>query len=147
MRSVSIFIALLVVSCCIASAQSSPTASSRVPTPAQINGTYKSGRNEFRILALGQNKLKVQFYGEWMTRSGYPNIGETIGETTIHGDVAILIPANSAGCKITLSFFTNRLKVDQEGLDADCGFGHNVVARGVYRRVKSGRPKFLPIPR
>jgi hypothetical protein len=38
------------------------------------------------------------------------------------------------------------MKVEQEGLDAECGFGHNVIATGMYRRVKAGRPKFIPIP-
>jgi hypothetical protein len=37
--------------------------------------------------------------------------------------------------------------VAEEGNDADCGFGHNVMATGTYRRVKAGKPKFIPIPR
>lgn len=118
---------------------------SRIVTAAQINGLYRYGRNDFRILALGRNKLKVQFNGEWMTRGGYPNIGEAIGEADIAGNVAVFIPGDTTRCKITLTFLTNRMEVTQEGLDSDCGFGHNVVATGTYRRVKSGRPKFIPI--
>jgi hypothetical protein len=118
----------------------------RVVTPAQINGVYKDGRNDFRVLALGHNKLQVQFNGEWMTRGGYPNLGEAIGEATIEGNVATFIPGDTTKCKITMTFFPNRMKVVQEGLDADCGFGHNVMASGTYRRVKAGRPKWIPIP-
>lgn len=117
----------------------------RVVTAAQINGLYRYGRNDFRILALGRKKLKVQFNGEWMTRGGYPNIGEAIGEADIVGNVATFIPGDTTKCKITLTFLTNRMKVTQEGLDAECGFGHNVVASGTYRRVKSGRPRFIPV--
>jgi hypothetical protein len=120
----------------------------RVVTAAHINGVYKSGRNEFRVLALGRNKLKVQFNGEWMTRGGYPNIGEAIGEATIVGNVATFIPGDTTQCKITMTFLpNNKLLVEQEGLDAECGFGHNVFARGTYRRVKAGKPKWIPIPK
>ena len=119
----------------------------RVVTTAQINGLYRYYRNEFRILALGHHKLKVQFNGEWMTRGGYPNIGEAIGEATIEGNVATFIPGDTTRCKITITFLTNRMEVQQEGFDSDCGFGHNVIARGSYRRVKAGKPRFIPIPK
>ncbi len=118
----------------------------RKVTPAQINGVYKDGRNDFRVLALGHNKLQVQFNGEWMTRGCYPNLGEAIGEAIIEGNVATFIPGDTTRCKITMTFFPNRMKVIQEGLDADCGFGHNVIATGTYRRVKAGKPKWIPIP-
>jgi hypothetical protein len=124
----------------------SPRPTLHAVTPAQINGLYKYYRNDFRILALGRNKLKVQFNGEWMTRAGYPNIGEAIGEATIEGNVAVFIPGDTTRCKITMTFLKNKMKVEQEGLDADCGFGHNVIATGTYRRVKAGKPKFIPIP-
>lgn len=124
-----------------------PLTPRRVVTAAQVNGLYRFQRNDFRILALGRYKLKVQFNGEWMTRGGYPNIGEAIGEADIVGNVAIFIPGDTTGCKITLTFLTNRMEVTQEGLDADCGFGHNVIATGTYRRVKGGKPRFIPITR
>ena len=116
-------------------------------TGAQVNGVYKYLRNDFRVMALGDNKLKVQFNGEWMTRGGYPNIGEAIGEATIVGNVATFIPGDTTKCKITMTFLpNNKMVVEQEGLDAECGFGHNVMASGTYRRVKAGKPKFIPIP-
>ena len=119
----------------------------RVVTAAQINGVYKSSGNDFRILALGHNKLQVQFNGEWMTRAGYPNIGEAIGEATIDGNVATFVPGDTKNCKITMTFLpSNKMVVTQEGSDAECGFGHNVMATGNYRRVKAGKPKWIPIP-
>jgi hypothetical protein len=119
----------------------------RSVTAAQINGLYTYGRNDFRVLSLGHNKLKVQFNGEWMTRGGYPNIGEAIGEAIIIGNVATFIPGDTTKCKITMTFLPhNQMVVQQEGFDADCGFGHNVMATGAYRRVKAGKPRFIPIP-
>ena len=117
----------------------------RAVTADQVNGLYRYGSSEFRILALGHHKLKVQFNGEWMTRGGYPNIGEAMGEATIEGNVASFIPGDTTNCKITMTFLTNRMEVTQEGSDADCGFGHNVMATGTYRRIKGGRPRFIPV--
>src|SRR5207253_3961122 len=108
----------------------STTAQTRLSvTASQINGVYRFQRNDFRVLALGHHKLKVQFNGEWMTRGGYPNLGEAIGEATIEGNIATFVPGDTTKCKITMTFFPNRMKVVQEGLDAECGFGHNVIAR------------------
>jgi hypothetical protein len=116
----------------------------KVVTAAQVNGVYRYRTSEFRVLALGHNKLEVQFNGEYMTRAGYPNIGEARGEATIVGDLATFIPGDTTGCTITMKFRRNRLEVTQEGSDAVCGFGHNVMATGTYRKVKGGKPKFIP---
>lgn len=147
-RVLNVTLVLLAIAALTAAQEPTPTRKPtlRAVTAAQINGLYKYDRNDFRILALGHNKLKVQFNGEWMTRGGYPNIGEAIGEATIEGNVATFIPGDTTQCKITMTFLKNKLRVEQEGLDADCGFGHNVVATGTYRRVKAGKPKFIPIP-
>lgn len=145
MIRLSYFIATLVL---IAAPVASGQTTRGAVTAAQINGVYQSGRNDFRVLALGHHKLKVQFNGEWMTRGGYPNIGEAIGEATIDGNVATFIPGETTKCKITMTFLPhNKMVVRQEGFDAGCGFGHNVMATGTYRRVKAGKPRFIPIPR
>jgi hypothetical protein len=124
---------------------SGPQLTRRAVTADQINGLYRYRGSEFRILALAHHKLKVQFNGQWMTRGGYPNIGEAMGEATIEGNVATFIPGDTTKCKITITFLTNRMEVTQEGDDADCGFGHNVMASGTYRRIKGGRPRFIPV--
>jgi len=143
MKSIPLATSILLLASTFALTQSTR----RVVTAAQINGVYKSRRNDFRILALGHNKLQVQFNGEWMTRAGYPNIGEAIGEATIDGNVATFVPGDTKNCKITLTFLPpNKMVVRQEGSDAECGFGHNVMATGNYRRVKAGKPKWIPIP-
>jgi len=123
-----------------------PPARHEVVTAAQANGVYRYYQSEFRILALGHNKLKVQFDGIYMTVSRSPNMGYASGEAIIDGNIATFKPADTEGCEITLVFLPGKLKVVQEGSDADCGFGHNVYATGTYRKIRSGKPKFESPP-
>jgi hypothetical protein len=118
----------------------------QVVTAAQVNGVYRYFKSEFRILALGHNKLKVQFDGVYMTLANSPNIGYASGEATIDGNVATFKPSDTERCEITLIFLPKKLKVMQDGSDADCGFGHNVNATGTYRKIKSGKPRFESPP-
>ena len=118
-----------------------------VVTAAQVNGVYRSYDNEFRILALGHGKLKVQFDGVYHTISKSVNMGSASGEAVIDGNIATLDLPDYAQCKINLVFLPrNRLKVIQEGDSADCGFGHNVRADGTYRKIRGGKPKFESPP-
>jgi len=122
--------------------QSSTAQTSRVVTAAQANGVYKFYDNEFRILALGHNKLKVQFDGLYHTIAKSVNMGSAAGEATIEGNVATFTPEDTQGCKITMTFLPGKLVVKQDGEDFTCGFGHNVNSTGTYRKVRSGKPKF-----
>ena len=131
----------------IAHLQLAPAQTSRVVTAAQANGVYRFYDNEFRILALGHGKLKVQFDGIYHTLAKSVNMGSASGEATIEGNVATFIPGDTTKCQITLTFLAKKMIVAQEGTDAQCGFGHNVMASGTYRRVKAGRPRFIPIPK
>ncbi|HJQ70178.1 MAG TPA: hypothetical protein VKA70_14475 [Blastocatellia bacterium] len=133
-----LFLILTLLALC-ASAQAQ---GGRVVTAAQANGTYRSGKNTFKILALGNNRLKVQFDGVYITASGSPNMGYAQGEARIDFDVATFAPPDTEGCKITLKFLPNKLVVLQEGGDFACGFGHNVTADGTYRKVSNAKPKF-----
>jgi len=108
-----------------------------------LTGIHQS---EFRVLALGHNKLKVQFDGIYMTLAKSPNMGYAMGEATIQGNVATFIPPDTERCKITVTFLPKRLVVNQDGSDVDCGFGHNVNATGTYRKIRSGKPKFETPP-
>src|ERR1051326_3028886 len=102
---------------------------SKVVTAAQANGVYRYYDNEFRILALGHNKLRVQFSGVYHTISKSVNTGEATGEATIERNV-------------TMTFLPGKLVVKQDGQDFACGFGHNVNSAGTYRKIRSGKPKF-----
>jgi len=129
---------------CFVSALSSRAAAqtATVVTATQANGVYRYYDNEFRILALGHNKLKVQFNGLYHTLAKSVNIGDASGEATIEGNVATFIPEDTQGCKITMTFLPGKLVVKQDGEDFTCGFGHNVNSAGTYKKVRSGKPKF-----
>jgi hypothetical protein len=140
-------LALLLVTCglsAIAQNSQPPSAPQKhqIVTAAQANGVYRYYQSEFRILALGHNKLKVQFDGIYMTVSKTPNMGYAMGEAIIDGNIATFKPPDFERCEITLVFLPGKLKVTQEGSDADCGFGHNVNATGTYRKIRGGKPKF-----
>jgi hypothetical protein len=128
----------------ISRAQTPKPPSKAVVTAAQVNGVYRSYDNEFRILALGKGKLKVQFDGVYHTVAKSVNTGYASGEAIIDGNIATFKPEDTERCEITLVFLPNKLKVEQDGSDADCGFGHNVNATGTYRKIRSGKPKFEP---
>jgi len=119
-----------------------PQARQKIVTAAQANGVYRYYQSEFRILALGHNKLKVQFDGVYPTLAKSVNLGYAMGEATIDGNIATFKPPNFEQCVITIVFLPGKLKVTQQGDDADCGFGHNVNAAGTYRKIRGGKPKF-----
>ena len=146
MKKVLCLITFIVVSFTITFAQTpsqaKPAQNPKVVTAAQVNGVYRYYKSEFRVLALGHNKLKVQFDGIYMTLAKSPNMGYAMGEATIEGNVAIFVPPDTQGCKITMTFLPGKLVVKQNGDDATCGFGHNVYSTGTYKKIRSGKPKF-----
>src|SRR5204862_3345553 len=120
-RGLLFAVALLFVAICSLNAGSDVTAK-------QVNGTWKYRENEFKILALGQQQLKIEFSGiyEYKTGNGErtANTGEGRGTARIEGDTAIFKPEGAEDeCKTTLKFAAGKLVVTQEGI---CGFGHNV---------------------
>jgi len=108
---------------CLLTTASGLAQNPRVVTAAQANGVYRYYDNEFRILALGHNKLKVQFDGIYHTIAKSVNMGYAMGEAPIEGNVATFIPEDTQGCKITITFLPGRIVVKQEGDDATCGRG------------------------
>ena len=116
---------------------------SKIVTAAQVNGTWRTKHSEFKLWALGGQKIKVEFSGvyEYKTVGGpMANTGEGWGIAHIEGDTATFKPeVSEPECEITMKFTSGRLKVSQVGI---CGFGHNVTAEGDYRRVSRSRPKF-----
>ena len=112
-------------------------------TAAQVNGTWKMNDNEFKIWALGDQKLQIEFFGVWEHQSAHgptANTGEGSGIARIEGNTAIFKPDGAEDeCKITMKFSNGKLTVDQTGI---CGFGFNVRADGAYKRTSSHKPKF-----
>ena len=78
-----------------ASIATSHADSDKIVTAAQVNGTWKTKGGEFRIWALGKQRLQVEFSGvyEYKTQHGpMANEGEGSGVATIEGDTAIFKP-------------------------------------------------------
>jgi hypothetical protein len=117
--------------------------SNKSVTAAQVNGTWKTKYAEFKIWALGQQRVQIEFSGvyEYKTPQGpTANEGEGRGVATIEGDTAIFKPEGAEEeCRITLKFSSGKLVVTQTGI---CGFGHNVTAAGTYKKVSPKKPKF-----
>ena len=117
----------------------------RIVTAAEANGTYRSRRNEIKILALGHNKLRLQMdlTYEYKTSTGpMANVGEASGEATIENETAIFHPPDTQNCTITIKFLPgNKIKVTEDRT-IECGFGLNVSSEGTYTKIKSGKPKF-----
>ena len=112
-------------------------------TAAQVSGTWEMKTGEFKIWALGQQKLQVAFSGSYEYKSPagpMANTGEGSGIAFIKGDTATFKPDGVEDeCKITLKFSHRKLIVTQTGV---CGFGNNVTAEGTYKRVSTKKPKF-----
>jgi hypothetical protein len=109
-----------------------------VVTASQVNGAWSNKRNTFKVRALGNQKLRVEFSGsyEYVSQAGpMVNTGEGKGIAFIEGDTAIFKPDGAEEeCRITMKFTGGKLVVTQEGV---CGFGLNVTAAGTYRKVSS----------
>src|SRR5262249_61995501 len=78
-----------------------------IVSAAQVNGTWKNSRNEFKILALGKKSLKVAFYGthEYRTAGGPGEItGGVRGVGTIDGAFpALKVTCEAGGWTTTIS--------------------------------------------
>lgn len=146
---VAAFVALVPV---VAIAQTS-----RASVPAsEVNGTFrytftakkfKGSSSEIKIWALGQGRLKVAFDLVYPYVDGHgdltANMGQAAGEAAISGDTAVFKSSELGACRITIKFLKpGTIVVDQDGVDADCGFGHNVTASGTYKKVSGKKPTF-----
>lgn len=147
---ISIAICCVMALASIAAVQKSRTSVSA----AEVNGTfrmnftgkYKGSFDEIKILALGGGRLRVAMdllYPYMYKGDLLANTGELDGEAVIKGDTAIYASSESGKCTITIKFVRpGTIKVSQEGSDAACGFGRNVMADGTYHRVSSKKPTF-----
>ncbi len=115
----------------------------KIVTASQVNGTWRYRDNLFKVWALGNQRLRVEFLGtyEYKTPGGLmANTGSGSGIARIEGETAVFKPDGADDdCKIVMKFTTGKLIVEQEG---GCGFGHNVAASGTYRKVSTRKPKF-----
>ena len=127
-------IVLAAILCCGAVLVASRASGETVVTAAQVNGTWKTKGGEFKIWALSQKMLQVEFSGTYEYKSPEgPNVN------TGEGRGVASIDAAEDECQITMKFANGKLVVTQTGT---CGFGNNVTAEGTYKKISSRKPKF-----
>jgi len=113
----------------------------------KFTGKFRGSSSEIRIVSIGRGKLKVAFDLIYPYEIGdgelTANMGSADGPATIKGDTAVYSSNEFGPCRITIKFVRpRRISVTQDGTDVDCGFGHNVMADGIYKKVSSAKPKF-----
>lgn len=139
------YLTILIVLFAVLFVRQNVFAQQKIATAAQVNGTWQSKSGTFKILALGGQKLQVEFFGEYKYKlaDGTPtaNEGEASGTATIENLIAIFKPEDTDDkCLIKLKFVGGSLNVRQKGF---CGFGRNVTAAGRYRKTSARKPKFI----
>ena len=145
MKKVRAILLSCLVTAPVIMAQAPPHAGSdsKIVTAAQINGTWHYKHNEFKLWALGHQKIKVQFSGVYEYKSPEgptANLGDGSGIADIERDTITFKPdVSEPECAITIKLVGGKLRVSQVGI---CGFGHNVTADGLYTRVSRAKPKF-----
>jgi hypothetical protein len=115
-------------------------------SPASVAGTYKDVSNGFEIVEAADHQVAIDFTGYWpnirpsqMKKYGVEtlNVGGFQQTVPLRNNVAIVkLEFTDDPCIITIRFLRGRLKVTQEGASNDCGFGFNVEANGVYRKMR-----------
>lgn len=137
MRVLSLAACLLVLGACDPGAEPPATPSTRV------TGTWVAGDGEFKIQAVTDSTLRIEFRGQYEHDSPdgpMANVGTGEGTATLVGDRALFRPEGAEEeCSITLAFAGERMEAAQEGT---CGFGLNVTADGDYRRASRAEPRF-----
>jgi hypothetical protein len=121
---------------------------------AEVNGSFKmnyTGKakdfsNQIDILAIGSGEIKISFslvHPHWNANGeSMENYGTAEGTANITGDTAVYKNDEFGPCKITIKFVKPGLiKVTQNGDPSDCGFGGDVFATGIYKKVSSKKPK------
>ena len=139
---------ICLVSFQLVNAKTKPAHSARANVPqrtARLTGTYRNRWSEFKVQALGVNRLHVRFDGSYQYKVHgelTANTGTADGMVTLKDNAATFVPEGTTGCSINLKFEGNKLIVKQTGSDSDCGFGHNVTADGTYIKRSNRPPKF-----
>ena len=108
-----------------------------------FGGKFRRTYDEIKIASIGRGKLRVSMdllFPHVVNGEMSPNLGSLDDTFAIKGDTASY---STGQCTLTIKFVRpGTIKVTQQGMDSDCGFGHNVMANGTYRKVSSRKPRF-----
>lgn len=123
------------------------TEAQNIVTAAQVNGIWreasstKSVFTEFWVQTIGNNQLKVGFWGNNAVKK-FSNVA--IGTADINGITAIFKPAENqvsedSPCIINLKFTAGKLIVSEKG---ECGWGNGISTAGTYKKTSPKKPNF-----
>jgi hypothetical protein len=84
--------------------------------------------------------IKFYLLALWVSYNKPDNIhnGELQGTAELHKSVAVY---QENDCRIRMEFSPKQAKVTELEVEG-CGFGANVTAAGVYRKLDNKKPKF-----
>ncbi len=113
--------------------------------PRNVTGQYRlrkdQSSNRLDVRQLADGKVKFQLVALWISPNHPDNIhnGEVRGIATLRNGLAVYEDGN---CRVTMKFTSNRVTIITDDVVDDCGFGANVIASGVYRKIAGRKPKF-----
>ena len=93
--------------------------SQTIVTAAQVNGTWRTKSGEFKVWALGKQRLQIEFSGsyEYESQAGpMANVGTGSGIAHIEGDTATFKPDGvEDDCAITMRIHARQVDSDPGG--------------------------------
>ncbi len=127
------------------------TAAFKHTVPTNVTGTYVLGSgdlaNRLRVSQLknGHIWFFLNAYYPYNDSTGAPstNMGDAEGNIPLQSHIAVWKSPDGPG-KLTFTFSNKQCTIAQDGDDFDCGFGHNVNASGVYRKISA---RVIPLKR
>jgi hypothetical protein len=75
---------------------------------------------------------------------GQVNTGFACGTLKLKDSKAVYKSTTYGDCEITMNFLPGKVNVAQKEGSLSCGFGFNVEATGLYRRISSKTPQISP---
>ena len=141
MKTKTVAIMCLIAAALVASGQALP----KQRSPTNLTGHYRFRKGEFRnhlsVLQLSGGRIKFNLTALWVSPNNPENIhnGEIAGVVAVSSGTAIY---ENGDCKISMQFSRTGVVVREDHAGDDCGFGVNVSAAGVYRKIDSKKPRF-----
>jgi hypothetical protein len=114
--------------------------------PISLTGTYRYGESTLSIVQSAPDQIQFDLLAAWRQGrgEGQLNTGTACGKLKLDGMKAIYKNSTYGDCEIDMSFLPGKANLVQNGSSDACGFGFNVEATGLYRKVSSKPPQLDP---
>ena len=99
-------------------------------------GAYESENGTLEVLKTSPDRIRFRLL---VVMGSAAHTGEAEGELAVKDAKAAY---RKGSCVLTLSLYGDRVVIAQAETDADCDFGMDVTAGGIYRLKSSAPPKF-----